>query len=62
MLYRGKHIFINGESFAVGSGDKALLTALANDRRLQGAAVATASADVLEALQIWYEDGWIELA
>jgi len=62
MLYRGKHIFINGESFAVGSGDKALLTALANDRRLQGTAVATASADVLEALQIWYEDGWIELA
>jgi 50S ribosomal protein L16 3-hydroxylase len=62
MLYRGKHIFINGESFAAGSGDKALLTALANDRRLQGTAVATASADVLEALQIWYEDGWIELA
>ncbi|MFC3110460.1 JmjC domain-containing protein [Undibacterium arcticum] len=62
MLYRGKHIFINGESFAVGSADKVLLTALANDRELPGASVATASADVLEALQIWYEDGWIALA
>lgn len=61
MLYRGKHVFINGESFAVGRGDKLVLDALANDRRLDGAAVAGASDDVLEALYTWYQDGWIEL-
>lgn len=62
MLYRGKHVFINGESFAVGRADKQLLDALANARALPGAAVAGASDDVMEALYTWYQDGWIELA
>jgi 50S ribosomal protein L16 3-hydroxylase len=62
MLYRGKHVFINGESFAVGRADKALLDVLANERRLDGAALAGASDDVLEALYTWYQDGWLELA
>jgi 50S ribosomal protein L16 3-hydroxylase len=62
MLYRGKHVFINGESFAVGRADKAVLDALANERRLDGAAVAGASDDVMDALYTWYQDGWIELA
>jgi len=62
MLYRGKHVFINGESFAVGRADKVLLDALANDRALPGAMAATASDDVLEALYTWYQDGWVELA
>ncbi len=62
MLYRGKHVFINGESFAVGRADKVLLDALANNRQLPGALVATASDDVMEALYTWYQDGWIELA
>ncbi|MES2151761.1 MAG: cupin domain-containing protein [Pseudomonadota bacterium] len=62
MLYRGKHVFINGESFAVGRADKAVLDVLANARRLDGAALAGASDDVLEALYTWYQDGWIELA
>jgi 50S ribosomal protein L16 3-hydroxylase len=61
MLYRGKHVFVNGESFAVGRADKAVLEALANARRLDGAAIAGASDDVLEALYTWYQDGWIEL-
>jgi 50S ribosomal protein L16 3-hydroxylase len=34
MLYRGKHVFINGESFGVGKADKATLELLANNRRL----------------------------
>ncbi|WP_211285944.1 winged helix domain-containing protein, partial [Mycobacterium timonense] len=34
MLYRGKHVFINGESFAVGRADKAVLDVLANERRI----------------------------
>ncbi|MDQ1816230.1 cupin domain-containing protein [Massilia sp. CCM 9210] len=62
MLYRGKHVFINGESFAVGRADKAVLDVLANERALPGAALAGASDDVMEALYTWYQDGWIELA
>lgn len=62
MLYRGKHVFINGESFAVGRADKLLLDALANRRMLDGAALAGASDDVIEALYTWYQDGWLELA
>ena len=62
MLYRGKHVFINGESFAVGRADKAVLDALANQRALTGSEVAGASDDVLDALYTWYQDGWIELA
>jgi len=62
MLYRGKNVFINGESFAVGKADKATLEALANERALAGAEVAEASEDVMEALFAWYTDGWLELA
>jgi 50S ribosomal protein L16 3-hydroxylase len=62
MLYKGKHVFINGESFAVGRDDKAVLAALADQRRLDGALVAGATEDVREALYTWYHDGWIELA
>lgn len=62
MLYRGKHVFINGESFAVGRHDKVVLDVLANERRLDGAQLAAASDDVLDALYTWYADGWIELA
>ena len=61
MLYRGKHVFINGESFAVGRADKTLLDALANERSLPGKLVAGASTDVMEALYTWYQDGWLEL-
>ena len=61
MLYRGKHVFINGESFGVGRADKVALELLANHRALAGAEVAQASDDVMDALYTWYQDGWIEL-
>ena len=61
MLYRGKHVFINGESFMMGAADRKLLAGLADKRKLEGAAVLTASADVLEAFYTWYQDGWIVL-
>ena len=61
MLYKGKHLFINGESFALGRADKASLLKLANQRQLSGADVLTVSADVMEALCLWYEDGWLEV-
>lgn len=61
MLYQGKHIFINGESFSVGREDKALLSKLANQRSLNGDDIQTASDDAMEAFCMWYEDGWLEL-
>jgi len=61
MLYRGKHVFINGESFAVGRADKVVLDVLANERRIDGAVLDKATDDVLEALYTWYQDGWVEL-
>lgn len=61
MLYRGKHVFINGESFAAGRSDKIALCALADNRRLDGEAVVKSSIDVQEALYTWYEDGWLQL-
>ncbi|MFP5391225.1 MAG: JmjC domain-containing protein [Gammaproteobacteria bacterium] len=62
MLYRGKHVFINGESFAVSRADKVVLDVLANERALPGSAIGQASDDVQDALYAWYQDGWIELA
>jgi 50S ribosomal protein L16 3-hydroxylase len=61
MLYKGKHIFINGESFEVNKEDKLSLSALANKRYLDSNEITSASGDVLEAFCIWYEDGWLEL-
>ncbi|BBB60635.1 hypothetical protein UNDKW_2362 [Undibacterium sp. KW1] len=61
MLYKGKHIFINGESFAVGKEDKICLSKLANQRELDGADLANISADAIETFCLWYEDGWLDL-
>lgn len=61
MLYKGKHLFINGESFTVTRVDKPALIRLADHRRLDGLAVSKASSDALEALHAWYCDGWLEL-
>jgi 50S ribosomal protein L16 3-hydroxylase len=61
MLYRGRTIFINGESFDAGGADKTLLMALANARRLEGDALQTASDDLRESLYLWYQDGWLRL-
>jgi 50S ribosomal protein L16 3-hydroxylase len=62
MLYRGRHVFINGESFAVGREDKIPLGTLADARVLDGAMVKPVSEDVLEALHAWYQDGWLTLS
>ena len=61
MLYHGSSLFINGESFELGRKDKTLLAQLANERHLDGAQIAAASADVEEALYTWYQDGWLLL-
>ena len=60
MLYRGSHVFINGESFALERADRPLLAALADQRALDASALAQVSDDVREALHVWYEDGWLQ--
>jgi 50S ribosomal protein L16 3-hydroxylase len=62
MLYRGKHVFINGESFSASPADRASLTALADSRKLEPALVSSASQDVIEAFHLWYQDGWLTFA
>lgn len=61
MLYRGRHLFINGESFVVPRQDKTVLALLADTRQLDGESISQASDDALEALHTWYRDGWLEL-
>lgn len=61
MLYRGKHVFINGESFALSRQDKAALTCLADARQLDGDSIKLSSPDVQDALHAWYQDGWLGL-
>ncbi len=61
LLYRGKHVFVNGESFAVGRADLLSLALLADSRELNASQVAAVSEDVMESLYIWYQDAWIML-
>ncbi len=62
MLYKGKNIFINGESFSVSKEDQLSLHKLADQRYLNAKDISSVSADVMEAFCIWYEDGWLEFA
>lgn len=61
MFYRGGHVFINGESFAASRADRGVLSALADRRALVPAELASLSADVADALHLWYCDGWLTL-
>ncbi|GGC17596.1 hypothetical protein GCM10007205_28300 [Oxalicibacterium flavum] len=62
MLYRGSYIFINGTSFEVGTDDLRILASLADERQLSAEKIATVSADVMDALQTWYNDGWLVIS
>lgn len=62
MLYRGSYIFINGTSFEVGVEDLRILASLADERQLSAEKIATVSADVMDALQTWYNDGWLGIS
>lgn len=61
MLYTGRRIFINGESFDTGTEDRPVLRLLADQHRLSGEQAGLASADVEEALYTWYTHGWLLL-
>ena len=59
MLYRGKYLFINGESFQAAGDDRQLLSKLADERSLDPTALAKASDDLMESLHQWHGDGWL---
>jgi 50S ribosomal protein L16 3-hydroxylase len=61
MLHRNSYIFINGTSFEVEGEDLQWLKLLAEQRSMNGDNLLHASTDVVEALYIWYNDGWVSL-
>jgi 50S ribosomal protein L16 3-hydroxylase len=59
MLYDGKHLFINGESFHAAGRDARLLRRLADLRRLPSPDVAQLSGQAWVLVQDWAEAGWL---
>ncbi|WP_332816394.1 JmjC domain-containing protein [Ramlibacter sp.] len=58
MLYDGRHLFINGESWHASGPDARLMRRLADERRLDGAELSRASEEALQLLAAWCEAGW----
>lgn len=58
MLYDGRHLFINGESWHASGPDARLMRKLADERRLGTAELARASEEALQLLAAWCEAGW----
>jgi 50S ribosomal protein L16 3-hydroxylase len=58
MLYRGAHVFINGEAIRAARPALPILEKLANDRVLAAGAIAPAALDLLHD---WYTAGYIRL-
>jgi 50S ribosomal protein L16 3-hydroxylase len=59
MLYRDKYVFINGESLQAGGADRLILQGLADNRALVADSANAGSADLVETLYDWYQQGWI---
>lgn len=58
MMYDSRRVFINGESYLASGQDARLMKRLADERVLDGRALAGASEDALELLGAWCEAGW----
>jgi 50S ribosomal protein L16 3-hydroxylase len=58
MLYDGRHVFVNGESWRASGPDARLMRKLADERSLGAADLARASDEALELLASWCEAGW----
>jgi 50S ribosomal protein L16 3-hydroxylase len=58
MMHDARHVFVNGESWRASGRDAALMRALADRRRLEGAELARASEDARQLLASWCEAGW----
>jgi 50S ribosomal protein L16 3-hydroxylase len=59
MLYDGKHIFINGESFRAGGRDAQLMRRLANERSLKAGDMVRLSDAARELVSDWCQAGWL---
>jgi 50S ribosomal protein L16 3-hydroxylase len=59
MIYDDKRVFANGESWRAAGKDARMLRQLADQRRLDAAAVAQVSDALRELLDQWCEDGWL---
>lgn len=59
MMYDDHHIFLNGESWRAAGKDATLMRKLADERGLNEASLAGASADALSLLNDWCDDGWL---
>lgn len=60
MLYDGRHVYLNGESFRVGGRDARLMRQLADVRVLDGRACAALSAGARAVVLGWLQDGWLQ--
>jgi 50S ribosomal protein L16 3-hydroxylase len=60
MLHDGRHVFINGEAWRAGGRDATLMRRLADQRRLDAAALAGASEGACALLRQWCEAGWAQ--
>ncbi len=59
MVYDDRHVFINGEAYRAGGHDARAMHALADARRLGGAALAGLSDGARGLLDDWAEAGWL---
>ena len=59
MMYDGRHVFINGESYRSAGRDRSLMRALADRRRLVSSDLARASAGARSLIENWREAGWL---
>lgn len=58
MMYDGRHVFVNGESYVASGRDAALMRKLADRRSLGSSDLARASESARSLLQSWCEAGW----
>ena len=58
MLYDGRHVFLNGDSWRAAGRDATLMKRLADQRSLDARDLQGASAAALELLGAWCESGW----
>jgi 50S ribosomal protein L16 3-hydroxylase len=59
MVYDGRHIYINGESFRAGGRDARLMRTLADERALGASAWAALSAEAAALVDEWLAHGWL---
>jgi 50S ribosomal protein L16 3-hydroxylase len=62
MVYDGRHVFINGESFRAGGRDARLMRALADRRSLRASECDALSAEAATLVREWLAHGWLRSA